>query len=197
MKYNFEKIYADGAWGKGSGSGSRPEFTATYREFLQAFMKEHGIKRVFDIGCGDWQFSQFIDWSGIEYTGIDVVSPVIKANHEQFSAHNIKFVNADVLQTGIDVFGPFEETDLIISKDVLQHWPNWCIEEFLRLVVKFPGHFLLTNDRLEPGTDNFTTDIQNPGGWRRMDITAPPFNFPGKEVFALDVHKRTIHGRFV
>ena len=41
------------------------------------------IKSVCDIGCGDWQFSQYIDFKGFKYTGIDCVKSVIDENKKK------------------------------------------------------------------------------------------------------------------
>ena len=51
-----------------------------YITFLTKFLKDHDITNVCDIGCGDWQVSKHIDWTGIHYLGIDVVKDVIKKN---------------------------------------------------------------------------------------------------------------------
>ncbi|MBI4414995.1 MAG: SAM-dependent methyltransferase, partial [Candidatus Kerfeldbacteria bacterium] len=56
MQPIFEKIYKDKVWYKGSGSGSLPENTTTYRDFLQKYIKQNNIKSILDLGCGDWQF---------------------------------------------------------------------------------------------------------------------------------------------
>jgi SAM-dependent methyltransferase len=66
-------------WGAGSGPGSASHETIAYRAFLQGFLQWNRVRSVVDLGCGDWQFSRFIDWSGVDYTGVDVVAPVIEA----------------------------------------------------------------------------------------------------------------------
>src|SRR5271165_5564077 len=78
----FQAIYREGAWGRGSGPGSKPSNTIEYRAFIEA----NGIQAVTDLGCGDWQFSYLIDWSGIEYLGLDLVPEVIAENSKYFSA---------------------------------------------------------------------------------------------------------------
>ena len=64
MKNEFTNIYEKELWGrgKGSGAGSRPKFNAPYISFLENFLRDNNIKSVIDFGCGDWQFSQYIDW---------------------------------------------------------------------------------------------------------------------------------------
>lgn len=113
----FQTIYRDGTWGRGSGPGSKPSNTIEYRAFIERFIEANGIKTVTDLGCGDWQFSHLIDWSQVEYVGLDLVPQVIDENSKRFSAPNIRFEelsNIDELPVG----------DLLISKEVLQHLPN-------------------------------------------------------------------------
>jgi len=68
----FNNIYQNNLWDFGSGPGSLEQNTTEYRIFLQNFIRQNKIKRVLDIGCGDWRFSRLMDWSGLVYTGIDV-----------------------------------------------------------------------------------------------------------------------------
>lgn len=121
----FTEIYDKNIWG-GSGGGSTPENTVQYRDLLQRFLKEFNIKSVIDWGCGDWGFSHLIDWTGIHYTGIDVVQSVIDANREKYrKLTGVQFYCCD----GSTTCGM--KADLLIVKDVLQHWSNEQINHFL------------------------------------------------------------------
>ena len=53
------------------------------------------INKVLDLGCGDWQFSQFVNWKDKEYIGIDCVDSVIANNNKQFANEKIKFKKMD------------------------------------------------------------------------------------------------------
>lgn len=77
MKMNtqiFQDIYTGGKWGYsiipgihgGSGPGGDPIIAEPYMKFLQNFLKDKDIKSVVDLGSGDWHFSRYIDWSGIQ-----------------------------------------------------------------------------------------------------------------------------------
>jgi hypothetical protein len=61
----FQDIYEKNEWGYGSGEGFLEIQTRGYRRFLRHFLLEKKITTVVDMGCGDWQFSQFVDWSGV------------------------------------------------------------------------------------------------------------------------------------
>lgn len=173
----FNAIYRDKVWGQNaegkgsSGSGSTLRSTAVYRTYLQNFLKEHKIRSVVDAGCGDWEFSKDIDWTGIEYTGLDVVASVIEADQKKYSAKNIKFAVANIVTDELPA------ADLIISKHVLQHLPNADVAKFLVQLPKY-RHVLLTN-AVNPQTFTAENRDISIGAFRSFDPTQPPFNLPG------------------
>jgi hypothetical protein len=75
----------------GSGVGSLPINNIDYISFLRMFMERNDIRTVVDFGCGDWQFSRYIDWETVTYTGFDVVRAVIERNQSLFARDNISF----------------------------------------------------------------------------------------------------------
>lgn len=176
----FAINYATGEWDqesdvKGtSGSGSSPVNAKMYIEYLRDFLKTKQITSVVDLGCGDWQIARLIDWSGIQYTGIDVVKSVIEKNKKEFSAKNITFIRAD----GIDYTLP--RADLLICKDVLQHLPFNDIAQVLPQLSKFK-YCILVND-VDPVTLTCeNTDLPR-GHYRVLDMTLPPFSLKGRKV---------------
>jgi SAM-dependent methyltransferase len=170
----FSQIYEKNLWGNGSGWGSLEINTRSYREFLQKFLFENSIKSVVDLGCGDWQIAKLMNWDGISYLGIDVVESVINENKKSFSNTNIEFQCLDVIQEK-----QLPKADLIIIKDVIQHWPN---EEILKFLPKLSSYkyALITNCALG---NNINGDI-NFGYFRPLDLCAPPFNCNCKKVFS-------------
>ena len=187
----FEDIYDKGTWarkqdGTGtSGLGSTERSTVLYRTFLQQFLKDHDIHSVVDAGCGDWEFSQTIDWTGIDYKGYDIVPSVIEADIKKFGKPNIQFFAADIVTTELP------PADLLISKHVLQHLPNSSVEKFLLQLPKYK-HILLTNgvDRRTLTSDNM--DIK-PGQYRPLDVTQPPFNVDGIKVLTYEGDPKLMH----
>jgi SAM-dependent methyltransferase len=176
----FEFIYAQKGWGtdergKGtSGFGSTMEFTRLYRVFLQDFLAAHRIRSVVDAGCGDWQFSQAIDWTGIEYLGVDIVAPLIEENRQRFGKANIRFAVADIVR---DELPP---ADLLVVKDVLQHLSHADISRFLAQLPRY-RHVLIVNDVDPVSLSAEPKDIQT-GGYRPIDLTRPPHSLPGMKV---------------
>ena len=170
----FNGIYREGSWGRDaagkgvSGSGSTLDITHEYRSYLEEFIKTHGVTSVVDAGCGDWNFSSVIDWGGASYLGVDIASDVIDAVRRKHETGKIRF------QVG-DVTDELPAADLLISKDVLQHLPNALVQKFIKDNLK-KGKYkwvLLTNDR---GSGNVDTV---PGGYRAIDLAAPPFDVNG------------------
>jgi SAM-dependent methyltransferase len=179
-KEMFELTYAQKVWGvdeqgKGtSGFGSTTEFTKLYRVFLQDFLAAHEIRSVVDAGCGDWQFSREIDWSGINYLGVDIVPSLIEANRRKYAKTNVRFAVADIVR---DELPP---ADLLLVKDVLQHLSNADISRFLAQLPRY-RHVLIVND-VHPDTLTAPPQDTATGGYRPIDLTQPPHSLRGTKV---------------
>jgi len=175
----FTGIYEAGLWGQNaegkgnSGSGSTVEATVVYRAYLQQFLKQYDIRSVVDAGCGDWEFSQTMDWSGIDYMGFDIVESVIEKNKKKFGSEKVKFFTANIVTFDLP------PADLLIVKHVLQHLPTADVQIFLKQLPKFK-HVLLVNG---VDADTLTSDNADilPGRYRPLDLTRPPFNLPAKK----------------
>lgn len=180
----FSKIYDRHIW-KGrslSGPGSDAERTREFRALLATFMKDHHVQSVVDLGCGDWSYSQLIDWTGIRYTGVDTVDSVVEKNQRLYAKANISFLCRDAAQQDIP------PADLIIVKEVLQHLPNKDVQTILSKLPAF-RYALLVNDvshhirgswknlwRWQPICPT-NTDVA-PGGYRLLALQKPPFSLP-------------------
>ena len=177
----FTHIYDNKLWGQNeqgegfSGSGSTLKETTMYRNFLQNFLNTHKIKSVVDLGCGDWTFSKEINWSQIDYIGIDVVKSVIQKNVKLFETPSIRFIHADGLSSTLP------SADLLICKDVLQHLPNKEIIEIMKQFGNFK-YCLITNDIDLDCPSNNNTDIKT-GECRALNLMAPPFSVAGSPIF--------------
>lgn len=163
----FSKIYQVNAWGHGSGLGSTVEYTKEYRIFLQNFLNTIGVKTVLDIGCGDWQSTKLIDWSKHQYIGVDCVESVINNNQKLYSKDNIQFKVHDIIGNGWDT-----PVDLIIIKDVLQHWPTTTINKVLPQLRNKAKYLLVINCANQPAN---VPDIPL-GGMRHLSHKLSPLN---------------------
>jgi SAM-dependent methyltransferase len=187
VKTEFEQIYAENKWLCGSGEGSQRQHTRRYTRFLQNFLRKNMVKSVVDMGCGDWQFSQFVDWTGIDYQGFDVVSSVIEANRKKFAAPGIRFELA--IGDGSDL--PF--ADLLIAKDVLQHWSNDAIKAFLPSLKRY--HYCIITNCVNPNGETTNEDIEN-GGFHYLDLRLAPFGVQAEELLSFSNNRGPIGSLF-
>ena len=162
----FSKIYKEDLWHGGSGVGSKLENVKEYVDILQKYIDKPEVKTVLDLGCGDWQFSKFLDLSSVSYLGVDVVESVIESNSTSYSASNIKFISRDITTYEVP------KADLIICKDVLQHLCNKDVVTILVKIITSSKFSLITNDFNPDNTEN--KDIDN-GNYRCLDLTLSPF----------------------
>jgi len=174
----FEKVYTIGLWGEDengrgtSGYGSEPAFNTEYIKFMRDFIIRNNIKTVVDIGCGDWQFSNDIYKDmDLTYYGYDCVKRVIEENKERYNhihKYHFKHINGDNILDNIKT-----TMDLLVLKDVIQHWPNEEIVEFLNEIKKNINfkYALFTNDH----TSKENVDIAY-GDYRPLNWSATPLN---------------------
>lgn len=168
----FTQIYKNRTWSifpwvPLSGTGSSIKNTVKYCGLLKQVLKEKQIKSVIDLGCGDWTFSKKIDWTGIQYLGIDIASHIIKENQGLYGKDNVRFLCKNL----IDYKGILPYADLWIIKDVFQHWSNKDISDFLTLMFECQcfKYILLTNTN----TEDSNRDI-SPGQFRPLNPKMSP-----------------------
>lgn len=186
MKGQFEYIYAHGVWGNGSGEGSLPVHTRTYIQFLERFIRSRAIGSVVDYGCGDWQFSKLVDWGKVNYRGFDIVGSVIQNNRQRYQRDCITFH---------EIFSPQElpSADLLIVKDVLQHWSDDSIRAFLPVLERF--RYALVTNCVNPAGPTRNDPIED-GGFRYLDLRLPPFNVAAEQMLSFSNY-RSLRSRFV
>ena len=131
----FTKIYNTKLWGDNknefyngsSGSGSCLKNNVEYNDFVTSFIKNNGIKKVVDLGCGDWQSTEYIYKEvDVEYHGYDAFKDLIIHHEQKYPQYN--FHHVDILNN----FDVIEQADLCILKDVIQHWTCKEIEHFMK-----------------------------------------------------------------
>lgn len=178
----FTDIYDRARWGRNdageanSGPGSTVESTLLYRTFLQAFLKKYDIHSVVDAGCGDWEFSRTLDWTGVDYKGYDIVSSVVEQDKQKYATPSVQFFVANIVTDNLP------PADLLICKHVLQHLPNQDVTKFLAQLPKYK-HVLLT-DSVDPHTLSADNRDIPAGHFRPIDLTLPPFNLNAVKVLS-------------
>lgn len=134
----FTNIYESGHWGIDlkrkllSGGGSRPDLTTPWFEFLTKFMLNHNFSSMTDVGCGDFQNS--FHWLSsfeknhrkIEYCGVDIYRPLIEKLSSEHLAYRFECLDADQERNLLP------SAEVIVLKDILQHWPNDLITDFIQ-----------------------------------------------------------------
>jgi SAM-dependent methyltransferase len=187
----FQTIFRDHFWAGQSRSGPGSDVGATrpYRAFLERFLRDHWVRSVVDVGCGDWTSTRLLDWQGADYLGLDVVPELIEANRAQYGCPGVRF---DLIDLSAD---PLPPADLVLCKDVLQHLPNDAVNVFLG---KLPIYrwAILVNDVLRTRGGSWRTlwryhrepmppsnsDIR-PGEKRDLKLLEPPFSLDATRTF--------------
>lgn len=182
----FDEIYANDSWGFGSGHGSLPSVTKSYRDFLQSFIADNDVKTVLDFGCGDWQFSKYMNWDGVDYLGVETVDSLVKQNQLAYGKKNIKFA-----KTPRDL-AKLPKADLLIVKDVLQHLESQKISEFISKVLGKYSYSLITNNTIPVERVNAEISM---GAFRPLDLRLPPFNLKAAAVHSFGRKRQTYSTR--
>ena len=167
----FTRIYDRGVWGGGSGAGSNIEHTVLYAGLVQYLLASKAVRSVVDLGCGDWRFSRYIDFHGVDYLGVDIVPSVVTSNNAHYGAPGIRFELADVASFALP------ECDLVLCKDVFQHLDNSSVSKVCAQLTR-ARLWLITND-FHPSNE----DCEN-GDTRPLDPTVPPFRLDARPVLA-------------
>lgn len=202
LESTFSDIYRHQRWGKGAGSGegSNPLKNKDYIRVLQEFIRNRGVKSVVDLGCGDWQFSRHVDWSGVNYIGIDVVPTLIQELTVAYATENISFIQGNLVTCELP------QAELVICKDVLQHLSTTTVLTFLKRLSLF-NYAILTNDREQyrhPGWRNlwnlWHVELTRPnseireGGYRPLRLRESPFNLEAQELLRTEMwHHNGMH----
>jgi trans-aconitate methyltransferase len=129
----FSQIYKQKLWGAHdtckhfSGGGSIPSNATSWIHQVTQHVKQHGCVSVADVGCGDLTIAREImqRTPGIEYVGYEVFEGLVDQHHEQHPHLDIRHVDACATPELI------QPADVLLVKDVLQHWQDDQIVSFM------------------------------------------------------------------
>lgn len=154
-----------------SGHGSTEETTMAIVTRLKPLLLSFKVRSILDASCGDFAWARRIDWSGITYTGVDIVSDIIKENQQKFASGNIRFQQLNIC------CDPLPQAEAILCRDCLFHL-SW--EDALAALRNFKqgGAIYLLSTTFPQSLNN--VNIQT-GDWYPVNLQRPPFNFPNPQ----------------
>lgn len=153
----FSEIYRENKWGgkEGefySGEGSRGTYAKVYADAVKNFIAENNIKKVVDLGCGDFQVASMFGSDNFQYTGCDVVPDLVRHLNEKFKSETVEFRCLNIVEDELP------KGDLCLIRQVLQHLSNAEISQILENCKKFryliiTEHYPNPNVALIPNLD--------------------------------------------
>ena len=169
MQKIFEKIYDVHHWydeESKSGPGSNLSQTTTVRAILSSLLKELEVKTFLDIPCGDFHWMKELDLSAYDYCGADIVSDIVRNNELMYSNDKRRFIWADITTSKIP------KSDFLLCRDCLVHFSYADINKAINNIKNSGSKYLLTTTFPNRPNEDITT-----GGWRPVNLEAPPFSF--------------------
>lgn len=127
----FSDIYRNNRWGGAcgsfhSGSGSTGVHPESYARVIGDFIRAHEVRRVVDLGCGDFRVGARLVGGDIAYTGVDIVASLIESNRAAYGNERVRFECLDIIE------GALPAGDLCLIRQVLQHLSNEQIAKVLK-----------------------------------------------------------------
>lgn len=168
----FTAIFTTNAWNDAesvSGPGSTEARGADFKAALISLIDARGIQSIVDAPCGDFNWMRgVLAERDLSYTGVDIVEALIAGNASAHATATRRFLCADMTRVDLPA------ADLILCRDGLVHLSFADARSALRNFRRSGSRYLLT-----------TTFVDRPenrdgptGGWRTLNMQAPPFGFP-------------------
>jgi hypothetical protein len=167
----FTDIYNNNTWGSResvSGPPSSLERTTELRISLLSLFGDLEVKSIVDIGCGDWNWMQYVDLTDISYLGVDIVQPLIVNLQKKYTKPNINFQKMNVL---VD---PAETADLWLARDFCSLYTPKEIQQFFQKFLESQSKFLAVTS-VETRTPYQEVLV---GSWRPLNLLAAPLELP-------------------
>jgi len=174
-----------------SGPGSSLRTTRSTTRFLKKVFRKFNISSILDLGCGDWNWMQHMDFSNstgaffspgesftVKYLGWDIHEKLIDSHNKNFGSENISFETRDILTSDYPI------VDLIICRDVMFHLD---IELGLKLINKVNNSgakYFLSTSFPEVKENTGIKKYNDIDGWGYYDINLDiePFNLKDKKL---------------
>ena len=193
----FSTIYRSQAWGSledrpfCSGDGSiREEAVSPYCEMIRDFIAGNGIKRVVDLGCGDFAVGSRLACPAFHYTGIDVVPDLIRYNQEHFGSPGVEFRCVNIIDDELP------QGDLCLVRQVLQHLSNAQIMKTLKSLGRY--RYVIATEHVYAGAGLRRNRDKPQGPGTRLPkrsgvfLESSPFNCPAKLMLEVPLARNEI-----
>jgi SAM-dependent methyltransferase len=173
MRAAFHHYYKARSWGPDEESASGPASsltrTAAIRQELPPLLRSLNATSLLDVPCGDFHWMRHIELPVETYTGADIVAPLIAENSRRFGMPGRSFIVIDLTAD------PLPRADVILCRDCLVHLSLRNARRAISNIAVSGSEWLLATTFA--GAVSRNRDILT-GGWRMLDLTLPPFNFP-------------------
>jgi hypothetical protein len=195
----FEQLATTNAWGNTeslSGDGSTVSINSERVRFLDDFIRQYAIKRLYDIPCGDanWQHALTSLRSGTLYFGSDISHVALQRAKEKNKFHsNMTFWEPFNLITQVPPVQE-EESSLFLLKEVIQHVPLDAGVAMLENIKSSGVRFLAVTHHAESLFGKNKNKHVPMGGFYPNNMLVPPFSLEAmldiNDHFELDSEKR-------
>ncbi len=167
----FTHIYNTHAWRvEYSGPGSTLKETVAIRKRIPGLLQELNAKVLLDAPCGDFNWIQHVDLNFLDqYIGMDIVEVLIEKNKQEYENGNRLFLHANIITDNLP------QADVILCRDCLVHLKFQDIMQALKNMKSSGITYLLATTHT---TIRSNCNLKKTGGWRRLNLQRPPFNFP-------------------
>jgi glycosyltransferase involved in cell wall biosynthesis len=151
-----------------SGPGSSILHTTQIRERLPLLIEDIGVRSLLDAPCGDFHWMRHVKLGLREYIGVDVLSPLVARNQQNFGGPHRRFLKLDLTNDALPT------VDLILCRDCLVHFSYEDVFRALRTFKQSGSKYMLATTFVRVASNK---EIAT-GGWRPLNLQLPPFNFP-------------------
>lgn len=171
----FSEIYKNNGWASAesiSGPGSEIVNTRYLISELPFLLRHFNINSFLDLPCGDFNWMQHVDLSGVKYIGADIVPEIVSRNQKLFASESRQFTSLNLLDSSVVL----PRMDAVFCRDCLVHLPLQDIFTALHNICNSGALYLITTSySFFRHPANYEIQI---GQWRRINLEAAPFHFP-------------------
>jgi len=169
-----------------SGYGSSMKNTREIRAALPIIFSTYSIKSMIDMPCGDWNWMQHVDLTGIDYLGLDIVPDMI-AHHDGSFDQRFKVHDA--------VVDSLPYADMLLCRDFLFHIPFKQGMQVMQHIRDAGIKYLLATTFPDAPVYDVIEDACI--RWRKVDMMSEPYNLPDPLYVVQENNSSACQGRQV